>query len=267
MNARQLRAARNMLHWTHRDLARLSGLSIGELRNLEADSPSFDAVAGNVLAETFREAGLTIGPSKTSAVRLHQQAASERLRPEHILGARGLLDLSSSQLARDARIVPTDLHRFETGTLLRLPDGTEDRLRELLASRGVEIEHRDALGPCVFLALGRVRNRKPLKAPDEARARMAVARAARFAGAEQLSPAQCRAARALLNWTISDLAARAKVSSVTVSDFENKKKVPTKKSNEAMIRALVDAGISIWRSDDGAAESVKIDYRPSASTT
>jgi len=36
-----------------------------------------------------------------------------------------------------------------------------------------------------------------------------------------LSPAQCRAARGLLDWTQEELAARADVSRSTIRDFEN----------------------------------------------
>jgi transcriptional regulator with XRE-family HTH domain len=35
-----------------------------------------------------------------------------------------------------------------------------------------------------------------------------------------LSPAQCRAARALLNWPQEDLVARAKITKKTIADFE-----------------------------------------------
>lgn len=58
-----------------------------------------------------------------------------------------------------------------------------------------------------------------------------------------LSVGQCRAARALLNWTMADLAQAAGVGVMTVNRFEGGKTVsPT--SIEILASTLVNAGIS-----------------------
>jgi transcriptional regulator with XRE-family HTH domain len=41
-----------------------------------------------------------------------------------------------------------------------------------------------------------------------------------------ITPALCRAARGLLNWTVRELAERAEVSPATVSRFENERQQP-----------------------------------------
>lgn len=44
--------------------------------------------------------------------------------------------------------------------------------------------------------------------------------------ASVLTPALCRAARGLLNWTVRDLAQKAEFSSATISRFENERQQP-----------------------------------------
>lgn len=56
-------------------------------------------------------------------------------------------------------------------------------------------------------------------------------------------PRQCRAARGLIGWSQSDLAAKARVSLPTVSDFESGKRVPYPNNLAAIGRALEDAGV------------------------
>ncbi|TPK62910.1 helix-turn-helix transcriptional regulator [Mesorhizobium sp. B2-4-19] len=58
-----------------------------------------------------------------------------------------------------------------------------------------------------------------------------------------LSAEQTRAARALLNWSRVRLAAKANLSEVTISDFENGFRKPRPYNIEAMRKALEDAGI------------------------
>lgn len=57
-----------------------------------------------------------------------------------------------------------------------------------------------------------------------------------------VTPEQCRAARAILGWTRADLAQAARISVNTVSHFENKK-VTTNLTADAISRALKRAGI------------------------
>jgi len=65
-----------------------------------------------------------------------------------------------------------------------------------------------------------------------------------------LSSEQCRAARALLDWTQEELAERAGVSRSTVRGFENGQHEPHRAS-AAMIRtALEQAGVMLIDADD-----------------
>jgi DNA-binding XRE family transcriptional regulator len=73
-----------------------------------------------------------------------------------------------------------------------------------------------------------------------------------------MNPAQCRAARRLLDWTAADLARAAGVSVFTVRDFEaGKVAVGTRRAPTLMARALQGAGI-LFGSDDGGEDSVHL---------
>ena len=58
-----------------------------------------------------------------------------------------------------------------------------------------------------------------------------------------LSADQSRAARALLNWSRVRLAAKANLSEMTISDFENGYRKPRPHNIAAMRQAFEDAGI------------------------
>ncbi len=58
-----------------------------------------------------------------------------------------------------------------------------------------------------------------------------------------MTPAQCRAARALLNWNQEKLAAAAQVSVNTVRNFETEKSAPQRSTLDVMRRALEAAGV------------------------
>jgi transcriptional regulator with XRE-family HTH domain len=60
-----------------------------------------------------------------------------------------------------------------------------------------------------------------------------------------MSPKQCRAARAWLNWSRLQLADKAGVSIGTVRDFEAGRRIPTADNLKAIRRALEDAGIQL----------------------
>jgi transcriptional regulator with XRE-family HTH domain len=59
-----------------------------------------------------------------------------------------------------------------------------------------------------------------------------------------LTPAQARAARALLAWSQQDLATNANIATSTVADFERGRRTPVPQNAEAMLAALERAGIS-----------------------
>jgi transcriptional regulator with XRE-family HTH domain len=58
-----------------------------------------------------------------------------------------------------------------------------------------------------------------------------------------MSPEQCRAARAWLNWSQQELAAKAQISNSTLRDFEAGRRTPIANNLQAIRHTLEDAGI------------------------
>jgi transcriptional regulator with XRE-family HTH domain len=58
-----------------------------------------------------------------------------------------------------------------------------------------------------------------------------------------ISPAQCRAARGLLNWTQIELAEKAKVAKQTLADFEKSVRKPYDRTLHDIQKTLEDAGV------------------------
>lgn len=82
-----------------------------------------------------------------------------------------------------------------------------------------------------------------------------------------LTPEQCRAARALLDWTQCDLAQRAGVGWSTVRSFETGRHAPIR-ANMAVIQAALEAaGVLFIDADGSAGPGVRLrrDDRPSSS--
>jgi transcriptional regulator with XRE-family HTH domain len=67
----------------------------------------------------------------------------------------------------------------------------------------------------------------------------------------KLLPAQCRAARALLGWKQSDLAARARLTTKTVADFERGAREPLLQSIAFMRHAFEEAGVIVFDAEEG----------------
>jgi transcriptional regulator with XRE-family HTH domain len=67
----------------------------------------------------------------------------------------------------------------------------------------------------------------------------------------RLLPAQCRAARGLLNWRQADLALRAGLSRSTVRDFEGSRHDPHDVSKRQIVAALEAAGVEFLCDGDG----------------
>jgi DNA-binding XRE family transcriptional regulator len=65
-----------------------------------------------------------------------------------------------------------------------------------------------------------------------------------------ISPGQCRAARALLNWTQDTLAVKTGVALKTIRAFENERTKPLGITRAAIKQALEKAGIEFFE-DDG----------------
>lgn len=71
-----------------------------------------------------------------------------------------------------------------------------------------------------------------------------------------MNPAQCRAARALLNWTQPFLAEAAGLSKSTIIDFELERREVSTAAQAAMKRALEDGGV-IFVEENGEGEGVR----------
>ncbi len=68
---------------------------------------------------------------------------------------------------------------------------------------------------------------------------------------EKISPAQCRAGRALLEITQTKLAASAGLGLSTVVDFEKQRRQVSPESVESICRALVRAGVEFIDENGG----------------
>ena len=74
-----------------------------------------------------------------------------------------------------------------------------------------------------------------------------------------MTPAQCRAARGLLDWTQDELAAKAAVSVVTVRNFEKGRSSPQRATLEVVRRALEAGGVELT---NGGQPGVRLKARP-----
>jgi transcriptional regulator with XRE-family HTH domain len=72
-----------------------------------------------------------------------------------------------------------------------------------------------------------------------------------------MTPAQCRAARGLLDWNQDDLAREASVSVVTIRNFERGKSSPQRASLEVIRRALEAAGVE-FIPENGSGAGVRL---------
>ena len=74
-------------------------------------------------------------------------------------------------------------------------------------------------------------------------------------GLDAMTPAQCRAARALLGWSREHLAGAANLGTDTVQNFESQKRAPQPTTVGLLRRALEHAGIEFT---DGDAPDVRL---------
>jgi DNA-binding transcriptional regulator YiaG len=74
-----------------------------------------------------------------------------------------------------------------------------------------------------------------------------------------MTPGQCRAARAWLNWSQQDLAAKAQVSPGTILDFEGGRRVPHPNNLRAIRRVLEEEGVGF------AADGFGLTFAPKSS--
>jgi transcriptional regulator with XRE-family HTH domain len=71
-----------------------------------------------------------------------------------------------------------------------------------------------------------------------------------------MSPEQCRAARAWLDWSQDELATRARVSNSTIRDFEAGRRAPIANNARAIQHALEAGGIELTFATDGQATGI-----------
>ncbi|MCC0808084.1 helix-turn-helix transcriptional regulator [Methylobacterium sp. W2] len=68
-----------------------------------------------------------------------------------------------------------------------------------------------------------------------------------------LTPAQSRAARALLDWSQDQLAEASHLGLSTIRDFEKGRRVPSHNNLAAIVRALEEAGVQFIPANGGGA--------------
>jgi len=78
---------------------------------------------------------------------------------------------------------------------------------------------------------------------------------------KKMSPAQCRAARAILNITQPSLAEIAKLGLSTVVDFEKMRRQVSQEAIEAMQKALEKSGVE-FIDENGGGPGVRLRKRP-----
>lgn len=73
---------------------------------------------------------------------------------------------------------------------------------------------------------------------------------AKFLRLQILSPAQCRAARALLKLSQADLAEKSQVSRPTIADFEAGLRIPYAPNLAAIVRVFEEGGVRLLQHDE-----------------
>jgi transcriptional regulator with XRE-family HTH domain len=82
-----------------------------------------------------------------------------------------------------------------------------------------------------------------------------------------MTPSQCRAARALLNWTQQQIANVARVSVVTIRNFENEKSTPQRATLDVIQRAFESAGVEFTNGDRPGVRLIRPAERPATAAT
>jgi transcriptional regulator with XRE-family HTH domain len=72
-----------------------------------------------------------------------------------------------------------------------------------------------------------------------------------------MTPAQCRAARALLDWTQPELASKAEIGLSTVVDLERVRRIVSNEAIARLQRTLESAGV-IFTPENGDGPGVKL---------
>ena len=151
--------------------------------------------------------------------------------------ARGLLNITQAELAREVGVKPQTLAAFENGRpALR---STIQKLRGALVVRGITfLADEEGIG---------VRRRRSLKELEHWEACRLKRARGRRGTIRRITPAQSRAARGLLKWTQVVLAEKANLALAVIADFESGKREPLKTSLAKIETALSSAGVEIMR--------------------
>ncbi|TAJ83026.1 MAG: XRE family transcriptional regulator [Reyranella sp.] len=72
-----------------------------------------------------------------------------------------------------------------------------------------------------------------------------------------MTPAQCRSARALLNWSQEDLEKASRIAKKTIADFEREVRSPHATTSDALQEALRSAGV-IFIPENGGGAGVRL---------
>jgi transcriptional regulator with XRE-family HTH domain len=84
----------------------------------------------------------------------------------------------------------------------------------------------------------------------------------------QIAASQCRAARALLDWSQDQLAENAQVARATIADFERDNRLPMRQNLVAIIASLEAAGVEFIPENGGGAgvrlRKVELEYENTA---
>ena len=76
-----------------------------------------------------------------------------------------------------------------------------------------------------------------------------------------LSSAQCRAGRALLDWSQEELAANAQIARATIADFERGTRTPTRSNLAAIKSALFAGGVDLISEPDEGVAGAGVRFR------
>ena len=82
---------------------------------------------------------------------------------------------------------------------------------------------------------------------------------------ERITEAQCRAARALLRWSQSDLAEKSRVGKQTLADFEREAREPYDRTLADIMSTLEEAGVEFIGEGDGRGPGVRLVVAASSS--
>jgi len=74
-----------------------------------------------------------------------------------------------------------------------------------------------------------------------------------------ITAAQCRAARALIEWSVDDLARASKVDSKTIEDFELRYRAPGD-SDKRRVRVALEKGGVIFIPENGGGAGVRLKF-------